>query len=146
MEAWRKVWRDGIADQISVSGLEAVKDGIEKNDQFLLQGSTTSPPPHMHLMDKPCTGACLFGYVACKAYGACTVAEVEQHFVNMCHETDRRIGEPDAVRYFLNWFDDTPREEMRRELLSEVNLELACRYAAQDEIAQSVRLHQPLQA
>ena len=31
-----------------------------------------------------------------------------------------RLGEPAACRWFLNWFDDTPRDQMRRELLAEV--------------------------
>ena len=43
-------------------------------------------------------------------------------------EADTRLGEPAAVRYFLNWFDDTPRDEMRRQLLAEVNRALAERF------------------
>src|SRR5262249_41374528 len=32
-------------------------------------------------------------------------------------------GPPTAARYFLNWWDDSPREEARRELLAEVRRE-----------------------
>ena len=35
------------------------------------------------------------------------------------------VGEPAACRWFLNWFDETPRDEMRRLLLAEVNRNLA---------------------
>jgi len=37
------------------------------------------------------------------------------------------MGEPAACRWFLNWFDDTPRAEVRGLLLSEVNRTLAQR-------------------
>jgi hypothetical protein len=49
-----------------------------------------------------------------------TVAEVEEFFARMCFEVDQRVGEPAGCRWFLNWFDETPREEMRAELLAEV--------------------------
>jgi hypothetical protein len=29
-----------------------------------------------------------------------------------------------TCRFFLNWFDDTPREQMRHQLLAEVDREL----------------------
>jgi hypothetical protein len=54
-----------------------------------------------------------------------TVAEVEEFFARACFETDQRLGEPAACRWFLNWYDETPREEMRRQLLAEVNRSLA---------------------
>jgi hypothetical protein len=33
------------------------------------------------------------------------------------------------VRWILNWFDETPRDQMRRDLLPEVERELALRYS-----------------
>jgi hypothetical protein len=42
---------------------------------------------------------------------------------------DQRLGEPAACRWFLNWFDETPRDEMRRLLLPEVQQLLAERQA-----------------
>ncbi len=38
-------------------------------------------------------------------------------------------SEPAACRWFLNWYDETPRHEMRRCLLAEVNRVLARRAA-----------------
>ena len=64
-----------------------------------------------------------------------TVGEVEETFARVCFEADQRLGEPAAVRYFLNWYDDTPRDEMRKQLLAEVERALADRFvpgAAED--------------
>jgi hypothetical protein len=68
------------------------------------------------------------GFCAWQGDGLETVGEVEEYFARICFEADQRLGEPAAVRYFLNWFDDTPRVEMRRELLDEVNGTLAERF------------------
>ena len=51
----------------------------------------------------------------------------------MCFEIDQRFGEPTACRWFLNWFDETPREEMREQLLAEVQRALAQRRAVEDD-------------
>ena len=61
---------------------------------------------------------------------AATVGQVEEFFAKACYQADQRLGEPAACRWFLNWFDNTPRAEMRRELLAEVELALAVRATA----------------
>ena len=48
-----------------------------------------------------------------------------EFFARCCFEADERLGEPAACRWFLNWFDDAPRDTMRRELLAEVDAALA---------------------
>jgi hypothetical protein len=53
------------------------------------------------------------------------VAEVEDYFARVCFEVDKTLGEPAACRWFLNWFDDAPRQEVRGLLLSEVTRTLA---------------------
>jgi hypothetical protein len=127
MESWRKVWREGLLPFISTKGLEALRDGLIADDARLTQGSTTTPPPLMCVQDWPVEAACTLGYSGWKGDGLETVGEVEEHFARMCFECDNRMGEPAACRWFLNWFDDTPRDEMRRELLAEVELALAQR-------------------
>lgn len=47
--------------------------------------------------------------------------QVEEFFARVCFEADQRLGEPAGCRWFLNWFDDTPRDQMRHELLTEVD-------------------------
>lgn len=124
MEAWRKVWRDGIVPQLTVAHLESLQRGLSDNDERLLQGCTTCPPPLQLVMDWPCEGSCLVAYGQWQAEGLKTVGDVEECFANVCFQADQLLGQPAAVRYLLNWFDDTPRDEMRQALLGEVKLAL----------------------
>lgn len=147
MESWREVWRLGFAPVLPTEGLVALRDALRDDDPRLTQGSTTTPPPLMCLADYPVEagdflalmGAALHGgfagtaddYRAARPTGpkhtnpdAATVGTVEDFFARACFDADQRLGEPAACRWFLNWFDDTPRDEMRRELLAEVELTL----------------------
>jgi hypothetical protein len=142
MESWRKVWRDGLVPLLSTSGLESLRRGLADDDARLIQGSTTTPPPLASVQDWSVEAACVLGYCGWQGEGLETVAEVEEFFARMCFEIDQRLGEPAGCRWFLNWFDETPREEMRHELLAEVNRALALRRvdvedppAAEDDIA-----------
>lgn len=128
MELWRKVWREGVAPNLSVAGLQAMRRALATNDPFLCQGATTVPPPLDCVRDWPCEAACPIAYAGWQGEGLATVGEVEEYFARIAFECDQRIGEPAVVRYFLNWTDDTPRDEMRRELLSEIDLALLERY------------------
>jgi hypothetical protein len=127
IEAWRKAWRDGIAPQLSAAALEALARALESDDPQLLQGATTSPPPLQSLQDAPVEAACPLALAAWKGDGLRTVGEVEEAFARLCMETDLALGEPAAVRYFLNAWDDGDRGTMRAELLTEVRGELARR-------------------
>jgi hypothetical protein len=129
MKAWRKVWRDGFAGGISTPGLESLRRALASDDGRLTQGSTTSPPPMQCVLEWPAEGACAVGYCGWQGDGLSTVGEVEEYFARACYEADCRLGEPAACRWFLNWYDDTPRDLMRRLLLAEVTRELALRQA-----------------
>lgn len=135
MESWRKVWREGLAPLLSTAGLEALRGALVSDDARLLQGATTTPPPLQCVQDWPVEAACALGYCGWKGEGLETVAEVEEFFARMCFEIDQRLGEPAGCRWFLNWFDDTPRDDMRRLLLAEVNRALAQRRADEDDAA-----------
>src|SRR5262249_17381541 len=128
MESWQKVWREGVAPLLSTASLEALQDALLNDDGRLLQGATTSPPPLQCVQDWPCEGACAIGYCGWQGDGLETVAEVEEFFAQMCFEVDQRLGEPAACRWFLNWFDETPRGRMREQLLPEVRRVLAERF------------------
>lgn len=138
MESWRIVWRDGFVPVLSTAGLQALCNALRGDDDRLTQGSTTTPPPLMCVQDWPVEGACALGICGWLGDGLVTVGEVEEHFARCCFEADTRLGEPAACRWFLNWFDDTPRSEMRRELLAEVELALATRLPVTPE-----PVHQP---
>jgi hypothetical protein len=135
MESWRKVWRDGFAPVLSTAGLQELRKALVRDDARLTQGATTTPPPLQCVLDWPVEGACALGYSAWQGDGLESVGEVEEFFARACFEADQRLGEPAACRWFLNWYDDTPREEMRTLLLSEVNRTLAERFTSGDAAA-----------
>jgi hypothetical protein len=120
METWRKVWRHGVVPQVSTGGLEALQKALQGNDERLLQGATTSPPPLHCVRDRAVEGACVIGYCGWQGDGLRTVAEVEGYFARVCFAVDMTLGEPAACRWFLNWFDGASRQEVRALLLSEV--------------------------
>lgn len=134
MESWRKVWREGLAPLLSTEGLEALGRALVTDDPRLLQGVTTTPAMLDCALDREqdvlVEGACPVGYAGWICDGLETVAEVEEFFAQMCFAIDQRLGEPAACRWFLNWFDETPRNEMRQQLLAEVNLALEERKVA----------------
>ena len=133
MENWRKVWRNGFAPCISSSALEFLRDALRDDDSRLTQGSTTTPPPLMCVQDWPVEAADaigLCGVAESGGFGNALVGEVEEYFAKACFDSDKRLDDPAGCRWFLNWFDDTPRDEMRRELLAEVELVLTQRIAA----------------
>ena len=129
MEAWRNVWRNGFAPALTHRGLSALRDALDVDDPRLTQGSTTTPPPLMCVQDWPVEAACALGFCGWQGERLATVGEVEEYFAQTCFEADRRLGEAAACRWFLNWFDDTPREQMLTELLAEVERELEVRHA-----------------
>lgn len=122
MESWRKVWRDGFVPQLSMEALKALRYALMEDIEELAQCYTVSPPPaEMFKNDEP-EKACAIGYMGWKADGCETVGAVEAFFTKACLGCDDAMQEHAACRHFLNWFDETPREIMRRELLPEVNL------------------------
>lgn len=127
MESWRIVWRNGFAPNLSTPGLEALREALKTDDKRLLQGATTTPPPLMCVQDWPVEAACALGFCGWQGDHLETVGEVEEHFAKCCFAADQLLGEPAACRWFLNWFDDTPRDEMRRSLLEEVERALQSR-------------------
>jgi hypothetical protein len=124
MEPWKRVWREGFAPGMSRESLVALREGLANDDPGLLQGATTSPPPLMAVQNWPCEGACLVGYAGWRGEGLDTVGGVEEYFARACFEADQRLGETAGCRWLLNFFDDCPRGEVRRELLAEVEREL----------------------
>jgi hypothetical protein len=133
VEAWQKVFREGLAPLLSTKSLEALRKALVEDDPRLLQGVTTQPPPLQCVQDWPVEGCCLVGFAGWQGDGLETVAEVEEFFARMCYEMDMKMGEPAACRWLLNDFDDRPREEMRRLYLTEVQRALAERLEKESE-------------
>lgn len=130
MESFRIVLRDGLFKVLGDHHLAALRRTPLANDPRWLQGATTCPPPLMCVAEWPCEGACLIGVCGWFGDELQTVGEIEEFFARVCFEMDQRLGEPAACRWLLNWHDDSPREEVRRELLAEIERELSLRAVA----------------
>ncbi len=134
MESWRKVWRDGLAPQISTEGLTALRKALADDDARLLQGATTEPPPLMCVRDWSVEAACAVTYCGVIDHGGfkgetdpCPVAEAEEYFAKRCFEADQAMNLPASCRWFLNWWDESPRDEVRLAMIPEVDRELTRR-------------------
>ncbi len=142
IEKWRKVWRVGFAPMIATETLEKLLVAAESDDQHLTQGSTTTPPPLMWVQDWPVEAACALGFCGAVENGGftdqskepATVGQCEEAFAKLCFDADMKLGEPAACRWWLNWFDDTDRPTMLRELAAEVRLALASRQEGEQPI------------
>jgi hypothetical protein len=123
--SWQRVFHVGIVPQLSTCGLLALHRALTLDDPALLQGATTEPPPLQAVQEWPVRAACALAYAGWQGDGLESVGEVEDFFARLCWEADKALGEPAAIRYFLNWFDQTERTEMRRLLLCEVEFAIA---------------------
>lgn len=124
MESWQKVWREGIEPLLSIDALRVLHAALLSDDPRLIQGANTTPPPLLCVHDWPVEEACVLCYAGWQGEGLETVAEVEEYFARLCFECDQRMGDPAACRWFLNFWDDTPRHVLFPLILEEVNLEL----------------------
>jgi hypothetical protein len=95
-----------------------------------LQGTTCYPPLLDELKDQAVQATCVLGYCGWQGEGLHTVGQLDEFFQKLCDAADQNFPEPAACRFFLNWYDDTPRDEMRRELFVEVALALRERHVA----------------
>ncbi len=120
MESWRIIWRRGISPLLTWEHLTVLRQALLIDDPRLLQGATTIPPPMTIVASNPCEAADPIGFCHWIADGQENVADVEEFFARVCFECDQRIQEPAACRWFINFWDESPREEARALLLGEV--------------------------
>jgi hypothetical protein len=124
MEAYRKVWRDGFAPQLSDAELKALLVGIESDDPALVQGRTTVPIPLLAVDSWDLEGGDAIVYAAWKVGLVSLVGEGAELFGKRCAETDLLLGELTACRFWNNFWDDTSRGEAFAELAAEVRREI----------------------
>lgn len=130
IEAWQRAWREGFLPSISDAGLLALRDALVADDPRLIQGANTEPPPLNLRPDETPRAACAVCLTRWLGDGVNSVAAIEEFFARSCFDADFRLGEPTACRRFLNWFDSTPRMDMRRLMLAEVLVNLVARGVA----------------
>jgi hypothetical protein len=135
MQAWQRSFRDGIAPLLSTRVLLALKKALAVDDPALIQGATTEPPPLQAVQEWPVEVACAIAYAGWQGEGLVTIGQVEDFFAQVCFGADKALGEPAGCRWFLNWFDETPRAQMRLALLAEIDLALAGREPSRDQSA-----------
>ena len=115
--SWEHVFRVGIAPQLPTAGLEALATALREDSPELIQGATISPPNLSGMQDFPPVAACAIGFCGWQGSERNTVGDVEEFFGNVCFAADQILGEPSAVRFFLNVYDNWTRDEMRAVLL-----------------------------
>jgi hypothetical protein len=121
MQHWQRVWRCGIAPQLTPAALAALRQALLRDDPRLMQGRTMAPPPLPGLEDAEVEAACAIGWAGWHGEGHGRIAALERYFDRVCSEVDDVLGEPGAARAFLDWYDTAPRAVMRQMLLNEVN-------------------------
>lgn len=125
--AWQLAWRRGFAPQLSDDELRALFHALAKDDPALIQAQTTEPYPLQCHYSAPVAASCPVAYAGWKGRGLRTVEEVEGVFFELCAGADRLLGEERGCRYFLTFWDETPRPLALRALLAEVIVELTAR-------------------
>jgi hypothetical protein len=124
MESWKMVWRDGFQPQFSDRQLLALRDALLADDPTLIQGATTQPPPLLCVADWSVEACCAVSYCGWKGADLNSVGDVEEFFARSVFAADDLLGEPAASRWFLNAFDNTPRDVFFPELAAEITREL----------------------
>lgn len=130
MESWKLVLRTGFLPLWKTEVLERAVALMKADSPFLTQGSTTTPPPLMCVQDWPAEACDIVAYCSVDDAFSCTVGQVEEGFAKSCFGADTALGEPAACRWFLHFWDDTPRGECFRLVIEEFERELESRRAA----------------
>lgn len=126
---WVRVWREGISPQLSTAALEALRAGLMTDDARICQGTTTEPPPLPACDDFPCERADPVAFALWVGDGLTTVREIHDRWAEVMAKCDALLEETTVCRWFLTAIDEMTREDMRRQLLAEVNASLASRMA-----------------
>lgn len=120
MSHWQRIWRFGIAPLLSAEGLAALAAALREDDPRLVQGSTTEPIPVPLNAECPVEGGCAIGFSLWQGHGLQRVGQLHLAFRRLCRSADDLLDEPLATAAFIRWFDETPRDEVRRLLLAEL--------------------------
>ncbi len=128
MEPWRECWRDFIAPKLTTKGLSALADALARNADALRQGITINKDEYDEW------GGCAVGYAAFYGVTSPTDKPDAQLAAEMCVWISRNIfvrkcatSGDSLADDFIRWFDNMDRLVVFRELLPEVNRELARR-------------------
>lgn len=136
LEAWQVCWRGGLADALPTEGLVALRDALVNDDPALIQGQTVAPIPFLSPNAKT-TGCCPISYCGWRAFGLDATADVYA-FYHAAYYRRNGYGYENGSRDFTEFVDGTPRDEMRKRLVVEVNRTLKQRGHVDGELPTGV--------
>lgn len=127
MEKWRRVWRYGIAPQLSLAGLEALYIALVKDSHELIQDRIAdSTYVWTDGTPKPVIcRACPIGFCAWRGDGLSEEDDVKAYFYQISGWADRKLNYQCEFANFARWICEVTRETMRLELITEVVLAIA---------------------
>jgi hypothetical protein len=129
MEKWRRVWREGFGPLLSTRSLQLLQNALVHDDPQLVQGAISEPPFLDGLQEHAVEATCALGFCGWQGEECHSVGQLDEFFQRLCDAADAHFTDAAACRFFFNWYDDTPRDEMRQELYAEVTLALKQRRA-----------------
>jgi hypothetical protein len=124
MPAWKRCWRYGICPQLDHDALEALRRALLNDDPRLIQGATTSPPSLQCTDDWALQGGDPIIFALWQGNGFGIVGKAEEEWAMICWRASDALGDPEACRWFFNWWDETDRQTARQALLVEIDLHL----------------------
>lgn len=124
LEKWQVVWREELAKRLSVKQLLALRLAVLENDGRLVQGVVTHPPPLQVVAEWPIEGGCALVIGLWGMDGQVSVYEMAKRYYEMIKEADAALPVGLTIDDFLDFFDNTSREEMLKRMLGEIDVVL----------------------
>lgn len=124
--SWQWAWQ-ALAAQQTDAELTSLAEALERNDSRLLQGATCEPAPMEWYFGDEVERACGVCWGLWQVRKCYRVGELDNAFRATLFAADQLLAEPAATRFFVNWFDETPRSIVFPALALEVRAELARR-------------------
>jgi hypothetical protein len=148
VEAWRKVWREGVVPQLSTEGLGCLLDALKRDDPRIVTGCTTIPPALSSCSDLPIESADPIVWALLDGHSprACTVGLMDEAFARLAIRCSELCGMPRAIGTLLCWLDEQDRQTWRTELIKEVTAALIGRIPAEAPAHKTTPLAELLRA
>lgn len=131
----RHVLRHALMPLLPTAGLTALAAALARGDDAVTQGpvpcryGTRAEPrfPTDSTRHWEPSAADPVAFCGWKSGAAATMGECEDYQLRLLFEAEKAYGEWGALRHWLGWWADAPREEAFAEMLAEVALELGRR-------------------
>ena len=122
MKKWQKVWLEGVLQQFNEESKQRLKQALQNNDCSVIQEHTATDKLGHFNADAEAQCCCPIAHAVWKP--GMRIKDVESAFYRICHTVDNALltkyeDGDDFVTTddFVNWWDETLREDAVRELL-----------------------------